>query len=307
MDNTGIVKKALPRRQGFSMVELLIAMLLGVFVLGALIEVLLSGKSSFNAADKLSRLQESGRITSMLLSDDLKRAGYMGGNSDIPKIFGTVGKSTVAVNCPTTGTSWGRMVSQPVVGLNDTNAGYACVPNTSYLRGDILTVRYASPWVVNTFSAGSLYLRSSIFEGKIFSGAEQAQAANVVLDQPQSVHELVAHSYFVGKSGRSCNGAPVPSLFRVSLDPNGLPVVNELLPGVERFQVKYGIGGQYQDADVVADWAQIVAVKFWLLIRSSCSETGFVDNKTYILGTQNYTPGDGFRRLLVSRTIMLRN
>ncbi len=237
------------RQRGFSIVELLVAMVLSLFLLTALIEVLLNGKQSFSSANNLSRLQENGRVATSMIVTDLKRAGYMGGNSDIPNIFGSAGQVAAAVNCPTGNTNWSRMVTQRIAGVDDSNAGYACVPNATYLRGDVLAVRHAAPWLsTGALSANKLYLRSSLFEGKIFAGSNEAAAANVVLDQPQSVRELIAHAYFVGNSGRTCNGAAVPSLFRVRLDGNSQPIVDELLPGVENFQVQYGVAGQYVNA-----------------------------------------------------------
>ncbi len=299
--------KILHRQRGFSMVELLVAMLLGLFLLTALVEILLSGKQSFTAASHLSRLQENGRIATSMIVTDLKRAGYMGGNSDIPNIFGSAGQAAAAISCATGDTSWGRMVTQRIVGLDDTNAGYACIPNSSYLRGDVLTIRYASPWPSGAFGANQLHLRSSLFEGKIFAGVDQALAANLVLDQPQSVRDLIAHAYYVGNSGRSCSGQAVPSLFRVRLGNNSQPLIEELLPGIEHFQVQYGVGGQYLDADAVAGWSQVVTARFWLLVRSECPETGFADARTYTLGDQVYTPNDSFRRQLYSSVVMLRN
>ncbi len=289
------------------MVELLVAMMLGLFLLAALIQILLSGKQSFTAASHLSHLQESGRVANSMIVTDLKRAGYMGGNSDIPSIFGSAGQAAAAMSCATSDNSWGRMITQGVSGLNDTNAGYACIPNTSYLRGDVLVVRHASPWISGAFAANQLYLRSSLFEGKVFVGSDEALPANVVLDLPQSVHDLIANAYYVGNSGRNCNGQAVPSLFRVRLDTNGQPVAEELLPGIEDFQVQYGVGGQYIDADAVADWSQVVTARIWLLVRSECTESGFIDNRTYTLGDQIFTPNDNYRRQLYSSVVMFRN
>ena len=57
--------------------------------------------------------------------------------------------------------------------------------------------------------------------------------------------------------------------------------------------------------------AQIVAVRLWLLVRADALETGFKDGRAYSYGDKaNVTiaaVSQGFRRLLVSRTIQLRN
>ena len=301
------------RQSGFSLIELMVAVTLGLFLMTALVEVLLSGNRSFTSANHLSRLQENGRIATSMIVTDLKRAGYMGGNSEVGNILGSLGPETPAISCATADTTWGRMVTEGVFGLNDTNAGYACIPNPSaaplaYLRGDVLTVRLASPWVVTgALSDNLIYLRTSMFEGKIFKGSNEDTIENNIDDTPQSVHELLSYAYYVGNSGRSCAGAPVPALLRVRMGPAGQPLTDELLPGVEHFQVQYNVNGQYLNANAVTDFSQVTSARIWLLIRAECAETGFTDGRTYTLGGQNYTPGDGFRRQLYSSVVMLRN
>ena len=306
-----INSKILPRQRGVSMIELMVAMALGLFLLGALIQILINGKQSFGSASNLSRLQENGRIATNLLVSDLKRAGYMGGNSNVDKISGTTVPLDSNTSCSATGRSWGRMIEQPIFGRNDTRNGYTCVPAVSYLRGDILVVRHAAPWVEDPAAliSGRYYLRSSLFDGKTFIGSTQDDGDNKVPEEPNSVREMQAHGYFVGPSGRTCGGAAVPSLFRISLADNGRPVINELLPGIENLQVQYGVNDQYFDANDVAldDWPNVVTARIWLLVRSECAETGYVDKATYTMGDVTYTVDDSFRRQLYSSVVMLRN
>ena len=306
-----INSRILSRQAGVSMVELLVAMLLGVFLLFALVEILINGKSSFGSANHMSRLQENGRIATNLLVTDLKRAGYMGGNSDPAGIIGTADQvAAVASTCANNDTSWGRMVTRPVDGLDDTNTGYACIPDATYLRGDVVTIRYAAPWVTTgAKDTNRLYLRSSLFEGRIFEGKDDAHGDNDIADLPQSDRELLAYSYFVGNSGRNCGDDAVPSLFRVRLNNSGQPTVDELLPGVENLQVQYSDGSQYFDADNVPDWDNIMTVRVWLLIRAECAETGFEDDRTYTMGDQVYDPpaNDAFRRQVYSNVVLVRN
>ena len=56
--------------------------------------------------------------------------------------------------------------------------------------------------------------------------------------------------------------------------------------------------------------AQVVAVRIWLRIRADQPEPGFVDTKPYVYANINYTPSGAdaaYRRVLVSRTVYLRN
>lgn len=306
----------LSRQRGVSMVELMVAMLLGLFLLFALVGILINGKEAFGSANHLSRLQENGRIATDLVVIDLKRAGYWGGNSNIPGVFGTTGQLAAAASCDTAGMGWGRMISQPVFGINDSQNGYNCIPAADYLRGDVLVMRHASPWVAPAaLTAGRLYLRSSLFEGKLFIGSAEADVTNQVDDTPNSVREIQAHAYYVGPSGRSCNGLDVPSLFRVRLGDDGRPTTDELLPGIEHLQVQYGTedipsgNGQYLNADEIAldEWVNVVTARVWILVRAECAENGFTDGRSYTMGDVVYTPGDGFRRQLYSSVVMFRN
>jgi type IV pilus assembly protein PilW len=304
-----INSKILSRQRGVSMIELMVAMALGLFLLFALVEILINGKQSFGSANNLSRLQENGRIATDLVVSDLKRAGYIGGNSDVPRISGTTPPVNPDTNCPAS-TDWGRMIEQPIFGKNDTRDNYDCVPAASYLRGDILVVRHAAPWVeTGALAAHRYYLRSSLFNGRTFIGSAEDDDVNEVEETPNSVREMQAHGYFVGPSGRTCNGVAVPSLFRVSLSPAGLPERKELLPGVENFQVQYGIDNQYLNADdiALADWPDVVTVRIWLLVRSECSESGYVDKRTIVMGDDDYVVDDSFRRQLYSSVVMIRN
>jgi hypothetical protein len=202
------------------------------------------------------------------------------------------------------------MIEQPIFGKNDTRNNYACIPAARYLRGDILVVRHAAPWVeTGALTANRYYLRSSLFNGRTFIGSAEGDTENDVPETPNSVREMQAHGYFVGPSVRTCNGVAVPSLFRVSLSDAGLPEINELLPGIENFQVQYGFNNQYFNAGdmTIADWPNVVTVRIWLLVRSECAETGYSDTATYTMGDVDYVVADSFRRQLYSSVVMIRN
>ena len=71
--------------------------------------------------------------------------------------------------------------------------------------------------------------------------------------------------------------------------------------------------------------SDLVAIRLWILVRSDTAEPGFTDSRTYAYGNRSalsgtthdltggsgagfaYQPNDHYRRLLVSRTVMIRN
>lgn len=65
-------------QQGLSLVELLIAMALGLVLMGGVIHVFLSSRMVFSTQQAISRVQESGRLAMEFIAEDTRMAGYMG-------------------------------------------------------------------------------------------------------------------------------------------------------------------------------------------------------------------------------------
>lgn len=66
------------RQSGLTLVELMVAMVAGLILVGGAFQVYLSSKQSFRAQQSLARLQENGRFAAMQLTRDLRNAGYFG-------------------------------------------------------------------------------------------------------------------------------------------------------------------------------------------------------------------------------------
>lgn len=312
---------------GFTLVELMVALVITLILLAGIGQIFLSSKKSFNIQDSLARMQENGRYATETLVQDLRRAGYWGGNADINKIvdYTQGGADSVLAEDGTCSsdlndTSWARMLTHKVFGKDD-NWTYGCIPGTHV--GDVLTVRYAAPWLVGgtttpDFENNMIYLRSSLFESALFKGDD-------IHPVPRAIRtaELVSRGYYINPSSPSANRCPgnqaVPSLNRVTLNRgDGKLRSEEVALGVENLQVQYGLDtdavpdnsvDQYVDAMVYTDprWDKVIAVRLWLLVRAECPETGFSNTRTYDMGNQSVPVNDAYRRQLYTTTVMLRN
>jgi type IV pilus assembly protein PilW len=69
------VLNAKRRQYGMSLVELMIAMLLGLIIIGGSIQVFVSSKVSYNVADGLARIQENARYSMDLLNREVRMLG----------------------------------------------------------------------------------------------------------------------------------------------------------------------------------------------------------------------------------------
>jgi type IV pilus assembly protein PilW len=121
----------------------------------------------------------------------------------------------------------------------------------------------------------------------------------------------------------------VPSLRVKTLMGDGTIQDQEVAPGVEDLQVQFGVDtdalgaptrgsiDRYVNANdalfiagnpAFAADAEILAVRIWLRLRAERFENGFADAATFVYADQSAGPfHDGIRRLVVTKTIYLRN
>jgi prepilin-type N-terminal cleavage/methylation domain-containing protein len=310
--------------RGLTMMELLVTVVILSLLMAGLSQLVVTNSQNANATGALARIADTGRTAIQLLSADIRRAGYLGGNIDIlsttDMISGSQGISSYAIDCVADTTDWARMANQPLVGINApydaSPIAYTCIED-EWLRGDVLTVRYAPTPAVSAADMAAApnkpFLRVTMIDGKLFLGSEAGAADNQIIDPSVRDYNLVAHTYYVAPTDRTCQGRAIPALFRKSIDENGLPESQELLAGVENLQLRYLVGNRYYDAQDVpltgtGRWPRVDAVEITVLVRAECPETGFDINRTFELADVLYTPiEEDFRRQVFTTTTQLRN
>jgi type IV pilus assembly protein PilW len=124
-------------------------------------------------------------------------------------------------------------------------------------------------------------------------------------------------------------GNAMPSLRRKTLGLGPAISDEEVLPGVEDLQIQFGVdtdpvGGddrgivdRYVNPDdpildesdaAFNEDAEILAVRIWLRLRAERREPGLPADNGFSYGDRVTGPfNDGFRRIVLSRTIYLRN
>ncbi len=331
-------------QQGLTLIEIMIALVIGFVLIAGAGKIFISSKRNLEAQLNLQQIQENARYALDLISRDLRRAGYFAGLQSVTAIEGTSAPLQPDGQCPLSN-AWGRMLARPLFGLNDTNGEYACIPDSDYLRGDIVVTRYAHPLAeMGTLSDKQLYLRSNTSAGVLFTGSE---SAGNQMTQPSITQEIIAHAYYIRSSTTLCpDGSKPPALWRESLDGNAHPVAEELVTGVEQLQLQYGvidfnpdddlhtaeISYRYLDAESVtgsewnapfasaSEWREwleltsndsvhsaVLLARVWLLVRAACAEPAVVNRRIYAMGSLQYAVDDHFRRQLYTTTVQLRN
>src|SRR3546814_19602595 len=78
--------KSLQRARGVTLIELMIALVLGLLVVAAAIGIFLSNKQVFQTTDNLSRMQDHARIGFELMARELRMAGARDCSREIPLV-----------------------------------------------------------------------------------------------------------------------------------------------------------------------------------------------------------------------------
>lgn len=312
-------------QNGMSLIELMVAMTIGLVLTGATVAIYLENRQTSRTAETLARMQEDARYAMEVLGRDIKMAGYYGLVSESAWINGT---TTSTAPLPAIGgdclPGWYTDLAVPLWAINNTNPYPTCINNNNYVpNSDVLVVRRASTQLITNLAsvtAGSLLLRNSPSAGQLYTNAANPPTNFSGTTQDQ---EIFARAYYLRPNYSGTDG--IPTLAVENLEPGGgVPTVsaNVIVPGVEQFQVQLGIDSNddgsvdyYRDPEAVAapnaiDVDTIVAVRIWLLMRAENAEVGVDDQNTYTLGSMSFTPlpdKKDYRRVLFSTTFKTRN
>jgi len=113
--------------RGFSLVELMVAITIGLIILVAVSGIFITSKKSYNVQDRLARLQENARFAMQYLMKDLRMAGYYGCVSDFD--------STTLSNSLNSTASLPIQLAVPLEGLKAGNSAWNPSGNTSMPTG----------------------------------------------------------------------------------------------------------------------------------------------------------------------------
>jgi len=117
-------------QRGFSLAELLIAIVIGLFLIAATFSVLTISSASVRSTGQMTQLQEAARLALRLLEEDLTQAGFFSDLSAIdlsPNTNTTLHGSVTGVDCVGGGQQQ-RHVSQWNGTLSNAVGGEARLP-----------------------------------------------------------------------------------------------------------------------------------------------------------------------------------
>jgi len=329
------------KQSGITLIELMVALAIGSFLMIGAIQIYNQSRQAFVVNESIARVQETAQFALDTIEADLRMASNWGRNSrglavEGRSIIGDANPNGLPQPDDVCSADWVLNLALPIDGVNN-GYGLAC-PATggSQANSDVITIRRASVAHVDPL-AGQLQIQSTRIQGEIFSNGAvpvtfSSTTAAAAADDPRDpafdseTHNLIVTSYYVSPTSALING--VPTLRRHRLIGGGLAgpriVDEEVAPGIENLQIQLGVD---VDADNTVDryvnpgdaiynptavgyvpGARIMTARIWMVVRGVTIEPGIQDNRDFEpgdvdLGVQN----DTFRRMQVSKTILLRN
>jgi type IV pilus assembly protein PilW len=329
-------------QRGLSMIELMVAVAIGSFLIIGAVTMQSNTRKTFTINEQQARLQEPARYVISVIEPELQLAGAYG-FTNRPEDIHFVGISQSAQDLRQWSTQVGGLpavleqcgrhfavdVITTVQASNNTY-GLACAAQGGGHNGisDTLTIRHAG--TVNVAPTASKYqlmtTRLAQFENKLFINSTRPSTSAV---GDIEVRDMSVQSFYVAINADNRPGLPALRVKQIGTD-GVAPIIDdqEVIRGVEDIQVEFGVDpGEDINADGIGDivnglttryvapdnltaaqTGQISAVRLWVRVRAEDAEQGFQDTRTYNYAGNTFGPfNDGFRRVVMSRTIYLRN
>lgn len=321
------------RQAGLSMIELMVALAIGLFMTAAIGGLYVTMRGGYRYQDDYARLQEAGRFAIGMIGSDLRMAGFSG-SYEPAGFINAIG-----------GTEVRRDFANPVRGYDNgltddlkTAIAAAGGPAATKLTSSsdallLLGVDPLDALIVKEHDAGTktfkvatapsalragdyllatTYARAVAFEAaSVDSTGKQITYPVDLVGTPYpsgaSLHRLFSRLYFIAPS---LAGTGVNSLWSMERSGNAFSVA-EVVHGVDQMQLTYGIdnnGDQSVDEFTAtpSDWSQVIAVKIAILAVTPNDNISAAP-QTYEFNGTSITATDRRVRKVFTELVTLRN
>lgn len=352
-----------PAARGMTLVELMVGLAIGLFLVAVMSTMYLGSRNTFVAQESGSRLQENGRFAMDTIANDLRMSGFRGcmpvvptGNSAAPLAIGQVDNTLVT---PTAllynfgepiwgsrngGGGWAPALTAPANGLGAASAGDILVvrrpagvawalvaempnraatltitPTANFQRGDLLMVADcagASMLQATNLGAGAAgSIQHVAGAGGVVPGVSTGNLLRTYSNDAR-VWRMQTRIYYLADSTRR-SGETALWLY-VSPAYDGEAQTSELVTGVERMAVTYGVdndgldaagnlsANRFFNASQVTNWAQVVSARVEMVLTGA-GDSPATEVQPYVFAGETITPTDKKLRTVVSTLVSLRN
>lgn len=312
-------------QSGFSLIELMVSMGLGIIILFAVSELFVNNNRVRNELELGSRQIENGRYAVQLLADEVSNAGFFGESGAQP--FPAVADFPPA--CFASEANLVASLGAPIFGEGQVPIADAPACLTGFKGGNsYLSLRRASTCAVGSagcdgFVANQYHLQVAACQSEDPGTILLANTDAALNKQSRKCDGTLApkyrylnHIYYVNQDDRLVRAEFFMNAGTIEYD------IVELVDGVEQINFEYGIDStgdgvpdEFSSSPpasplAIAEWGDVVAVRIWVLTRNTQTSPNHEDTNTYSLGDLVIDGADlpvGFKRQVFSSTVRLNN
>ncbi|MBT8082381.1 MAG: PilW family protein [Gammaproteobacteria bacterium] len=323
-------------QSGVSLVEVMIAMVLGLFLMGSVVQFFVQSRQSNRVHEATARMQETGRMALEILSRDIRMADFWGCTSSIADVVNNLNPANAGYVDYTSG------------GINGTEGGTG-VSDTLVLRGGVAKGMFVEPPygpqasanikvpAGNDLEQGDIILVADCTGGDIFqiSNANPGGSGTVVHNTGSTTSPGNYNASNPGCAGANAHclskvyGGDADILdvqeitYSVATGSEGEPALFrngvEFLDGIEELQVLYGedtdapgsagegIANYYLPADQVADMERVVGLRIAIVTRSMHENLVPGGNQSFSVFGTAFAGDDNRIRRAYETTVNIRN
>ncbi len=310
--------------RGFSLTELLIAMVLGLLLLGFTVQIFASLTTSSRQSQQLAQLQQNGQLALNLLHNELQNTGFWGGVSfaDIANARSDI--TNPAGDCLEEELDSGSFPApgQPFISM------YARVATPGRQLNCLTGIAVDSEVLQLKRAIGLAVSRTELRSNRFYIAPDWQQSRLIEQDSigldDDSVFYPYQHLVFYIQQQR-LDGQTIPVLMRkrlVRADSGAARIATDsLIDGVERLHFEFGIDANHNGrlnymlptSQMISEhWQQqhsrIVSIRFYVLLRSTLPDASYVNQQAYQMGAVQFiAPDDHYRRLLLAGSVYFNN
>jgi type IV pilus assembly protein PilW len=319
--------KIVNQQSGFSVVEVMVALLLSMTLGVAVVSVFVNNSHSFTQDDNIARMSDAARFALREVAFEVSMAGHYG-ELHVPAIVTPDAALSIGVDCGPAGqVNWMYRTVEAVTGNthsisaidNATNAqviaAHSCFVGGELQEGtDVIAIKRVAGAESAALRAGGVYLRTNGTVGLLFRAPAPA-TPTVAVGLPRADWEYRPSIYYIRQFANT-PGDGIPTLCRKVLRGAGPSMTTECIAtGIEDMQVEYGIDTSedghpnvYLSAPSLVEMQSVVSARIFLLARTTEIDTRYTNDKTYsISNSPDFVPGDSFHRRVFSTNVSIQN
>ena len=315
------------QQSGFTLVEIMVAMLLSLILGVAIVTVFVNNSHSFNQDDNVLRMQDDARFALQQLAFDVSMAGHYAELLSPAAVTPDAGLA-IGLDCGPAGvTNWaystadaGTGASLSLTGLDNVSSAQVVASHACFLAGevepgtDVVSIKRVAGAEATTLRDGAVYLQTNGTVGLLFR-QPLTGTPSVAIALPRTEWEYRPAIYYIRQYAYDL-GDGIPTLCRKVLGGAGPSMLTECIAtGIEDLQVEYGIDTSddgnpnvYMSTPTLADLQNVVSARIYLLARTTEIDVRHTNQKTFSIGNApDYTPNDSFHRRVYSTTVAIQN